>query len=229
MVFGLEEALKTLGLAPPDRRRLPSLVLASASPRRQQLLAGLGLSFRVVTSQVEELHLEHLTAQELCRANARHKALAVSRQWPRELVLGADTLVFADRETDSGAVGQELFGKPASLAEAEAMLGRLQARSHWVITGVCLVSQQPSRREEFAELTRVQFRSLSAAQIRDYLARVNPLDKAGAYGIQDHGESLVVEIEGSLSNVIGLPLEALIEALTRWPKSPAASGSVQRP
>jgi septum formation protein len=131
----------------------------------------------------------------------------VAKQYPDYLVLGADTLV---------CLGERRFGKPATLADARSMLAELQGRSHQVVTGLCLIHLRPHRQDTFAESTSVQFRPLNASQIDHYLSLINPLDKAGAYAIQDHGELLVEKIEGSYSNVVGLPVERLEHELQRW-------------
>lgn len=190
---------------------LPVLILASASPRRQELLRQCGVEFEVVPAAVPELHDATLTARELSLLNAHRKARAVARRYPDRLVLGADTLVSRDGR---------LYGKPADLTEAARMLAELQGGTHEVVTGVCLLHLRTGREQLFAETTRVRFRPLSAAQIRDYLARINPLDKAGAYAIQEQGELLVAEVIGSWSNVVGLPVERVLEALRQWPSRP---------
>jgi septum formation protein len=172
-----------------------------------ELLRELGVKFKVVPSDAREIHDEQLTAIELCQLNASRKARAVAKKFRNSLVLGADTLVYLDTT---------LFGKPANLAEASRMLARLQGRTHQVVTGICLIHLERGRQRVFAESTKVRFRSLSARQIRDYLARINPLDKAGAYAIQEHGDRIVESISGSFSNVVGLPLERLREELARW-------------
>lgn len=179
--------------------RLP-LILASASPRRADLLRQLGLDFQVVPSAAPEAHREQLTARELCQINAYRKARTVARQWPDAIVLGADTLV---------CLGHRLYGKPADLADAARMLAELEGRTHQVITGVCLIHWRRHRRRLFVAVTDVTFRALDAAAIDRYLQHVHPLDKAGAYAIQEHGELIVHEISGSFSNVVGLPVEQL--------------------
>ena len=131
----------------------------------------------------------------------------MARQQPDCLVLGADTMVFVD--------GVHL-GKPASLAEAEAMLARLQGRVHQVATGICLVHWARRRRRLFADTTAVTFRTLTPGQIRRYLRTINPLDKAGGYAIQDEGQVIVECIHGSYSNVVGLPVERLQKELAAW-------------
>ncbi len=150
---------------------LPSLILASASPRRAELLQQLGLKFEILPTPVPEVQPEHLTPTETCQINAYRKARAVAKKHPDALVLGADTLV---------CLGTRVFGKPISLEAAEQMLLELQGREHEVITGVCLVHLRTHRQRMFAESTSVEFRPLGRDQIRLYLARVNPLDKAGA-------------------------------------------------
>ncbi len=185
----------------------PSLILASASPRRVELLRQIVAAFEVVPSDATELADEHLSPYELCQLNAHRKARAVAKRFPDTLVLGADTLVFLDRE---------ILGKPADLTEAEQMIARLQGRTHQVITGVSLIHLRPHRERIFAVSTDVRFRSLNAEQVRDYLSRIDPLDKAGAYAIQEHGELIIEEISGSYSNVVGLPVERVREELGGW-------------
>ena len=183
------------------------LILASASPRRVELLRRMGLEFRVAPSDAIELHQPHLTAQELARINACRKARTVAVRFPDALVLGADTLVYLDAM---------LFGKPESLHHAHQMLEQLQGRTHHVVTAVCLLHLRSRRRAVFADTTAVTFRSLDAAAIRRYLAGVDPLDKAGAYAIQEDGDLIVEKISGWYSNVVGLPVERLREELKAW-------------
>lgn len=187
--------------------KLPPLILASTSPRRAELLRELGVKFKIVPSDASEIHDEQFTAIELCQLNALRKARSVAKKFPGSLVLGADTLVYLDTT---------LFGKPATLTEATRMLKKLQGRPHQVVTGICLIHLERGRQKVFAESTQVKFRPLGERQIRDYLARIDPLDKAGAYAIQEHGDKIVESISGSFSNVVGLPLERLREELARW-------------
>jgi septum formation protein len=187
----------------------PRLILASASPRRAELLRQLGLRFEVVTSEAAEFAHEHLSPLELCQLNAHRKARAVAKKFPDALVLAADTLVFLE---------DEVLGKPANLGEARRMLERLQGRTHQVVTGVVLVQWRAHRERVFAVSTDMRLRALTSSQIRDYLARVNPLDKAGAYAVQEHGELIIEEISGSYTNVVGLPLEHVQEELQTWQK-----------
>jgi septum formation protein len=187
--------------------KLPPFILASASPRRAELLSQLQPDFRVVPSDATEVAHEHLSPQEVCQLNAHRKARAVAKKIPDALVLGADTLVFLDGE---------IFGKPRDLAEARRMLARLQGRTHQVVTGVSLIHLRLHRERLFAASTDVTFHPLDAGQIRGYLAGVNPLDKAGAYALQESGEKIISEISGSYSNVVGLPVERLREELAAW-------------
>jgi septum formation protein len=187
--------------------KLPPLILASASPRRAELLKLLAPGFRILPGDVEEVAHEHLTPLEVCQLNAHRKARGVAKQIPDALVIAADTLVFLDGE---------ILGKPRSLAEARRMLGRLQGRTHQVVTGVCLMHLRAHRERIFAASSDVLFHPLDARQIRRYLKLVNPLDKAGAYAIQERGELIIAEISGSFSNVVGLPVEQLREELAVW-------------
>jgi septum formation protein len=180
------------------------VILASASPRRAALLKELGLAFKVVPGHAEETQPEHLTPAEACLLNAYRKARVIAKKFPDALVIGADTEVCLERE---------VFGKPASRADAARMLGELEGREHQVITGVCLLHLRAHRQSLFWEQTIVGFRALGADEIDAYLDRINPLDKAGAYAIQEHGEMVVASVRGSFSNVVGLPLERLREEL----------------
>lgn len=183
---------------------LPALILASASPRRLELLRQTGLEFQVIPSDAAEIHNEQLTAAELSQINAYRKARTISKKFPDALVIGMDTLV---------ALDTKLFGKPKDLADARRMLEELQSQTHEVVTGVCLIHLRSHRQKIFAERTQVTFRSLTAEEISHYHSKINPLDKAGAYAIQEHGDDLVRHISGSFSNVVGLPLERLGEEL----------------
>jgi len=184
------------------------LILASASPRRRELLEALGLPFEVMAVDIPELDADsapHLSPAGLARENARHKAAAAAERSPGRWVLGADTVV---------ALDGRLFGKPASLAQARKFLRALSGRTHEVITGCALLD--PERREEiFHELTRVIFRALPDETIERYLAEVPVLDKAGAYALQERGEWIIERVEGSRANVIGLPVEALERVLKK--------------
>ena len=186
---------------------LPRPILASASPRRTELLRQFNLEFEIVPSDASEIHHEQLTAGETAQINAYRKARSVAKKLPDALVLGADTLVCLDGR---------LFGKPRDLPEARRMLRELEGHTHQVVTGVCLIHLRAHRQRVFAEMTDVTFHPLSSEQIGRYLSSINPLDKAGAYAIQENGYMLVQEVAGSYSNVIGLPMERLQAELKAW-------------
>lgn len=179
------------------------IILASASPRRRELLERAGFVFEVIPSPAEEIHDESMAPETLCEANAILKAEAVAVKYPDHLVIGADTLVFIDRRA---------LGKPKDLDEARAMLRLLSGRTHRVCSGVCVIYPDGTRKV-LHDLTEVDFRPLTDEAIEAYFARVNPLDKAGAYGIQEFGDQLVKEIRGSFETVMGLPVEPLVELL----------------
>jgi septum formation protein len=205
----------------PAFEGLPPLVLASASPRRAELLAQIGLTFEVAPTAAHEIHHEQLTAHEASQINAYRKARVAAKKFPDALVLGADTLVYLDTL---------LYGKPASLSDAYQMLEKLQGRTHHVVTGICLLHLRAHRQKVFAESTAVTFHPLDAVKIQRYLVKVNPLDKAGAYAIQESGDLIVEKISGSYSNVVGLPLERLTAELESWAgaKSPGPSSGEAR-
>ncbi len=186
---------------------LPPLILASTSPRRQELLRQLDCEFHIVPSDATEIHSDQLTAQEVSQLNAYRKARTVAKKFPDSLVLGADTLVY---------LGTKLLGKPRSLEEAYTMLEQLSGQTHQVVTGICLLHLRDHRQKIFCETTSVKFRPLDAVKIRRYLMRVNPLDKAGGYAIQEQDGEIVENISGSYTNVVGLPVERLREELALW-------------
>ncbi len=179
------------------------IVLASASPRRSELLAAAGIIFEVVPSPAEEVHDALMDPAALCELNARLKAAAIAAVRPDATVIGADTLVFIDSLP---------LGKPADLAAAREMLRRLSGRTHHVCTGVCVIHPD-GRVQPFHDLTEVTFRELDEAAIDAYLAVANALDKAGAYGIQESGELIISGISGSYENVMGLPVTMVVAAL----------------
>lgn len=166
----------------------------------------MGCRFRIVPSRAEEVEGGHLSPAEIALTNACRKALPVAVRHPRALVMGADTVV---------ALGGRLYGKPRDRRDAARMLRALSGKTHEVITGVCLVRRSRGDVEVFAERTLVTFRRLSARAIAGYLGRVDVLDKAGGYAIQEHGDALVRKIAGSFTNVVGLPVERLRVALAK--------------
>ena len=184
---------------------MKQIILASGSPRRQELLKQMGVKFRVVVADTQETHGRGRAARSICKANALAKAKEVAAAHPRHTVLGADTLVHLD---------DELYGKPKNLTEAKGMLRRLSGKTHQVTTACALVGH--ARKKAFSVTTRVGFRKLSSRQINDYLKAVAVLDKAGAYAIQEKGEWIVESLHGSLTNVVGLPVERLGMELAAW-------------
>jgi septum formation protein len=183
------------------------IVLASASPRRRELLQQIGLPFEVMPGDVPEHGRPETDPKELARALAREKALAIAEQVPDGLVIGADTIVVVDGR---------VLGKPVDDADARAMLRLLSGRSHQVITGVAVVDRQEGRTLAVNvdhECTDVLFLPWSEADIDAYVATGEPLDKAGAYAIQGYASVLIAGIRGCYFNVVGLPLATLARML----------------
>ena len=180
--------------------KLHTLILASTSPRRKELLRQLEVEFETIPADVAEAEHDFLTASELAQINAYRKARAISKKHPDALVLGMDTVV---------SLGATLFGKPSNLDQAEEFLVQLQGKTHQVVTGVCLIHLRSHHQKTFTDMTDVTFRSLNPKEIRHYLSKINPLDKAGGYAIQEHGDDIVRSVSGSFSNVVGLPIEKL--------------------
>lgn len=186
------------------------LVLASASPRRQELLRNAGISFTVQAADVDETPLAGESAHDCAQRLAREKAMAVWRVRSRDAVLGADTLVVVDGK---------ILGKPGDAADAARMLRMLSGRVHEVITGVAVVSCQPAILSQpeikvASETTLVTMSEISEAEIREYVASGEPMDKAGGYAIQGRASRWIPRIEGDYSNVVGLPV-ALVYRLLR--------------
>lgn len=191
---------------------LPPLILASGSPRRRQLLETLGWDFRVVPSGTDETHPPATPPEAIPELLARRKAQAVAPHHPEALTLAADTVVILQ--------GQ-ILEKPADVAEAGAMLRRLSGRTHTVVTGVALAYQ--GRAHSFAERTEVTFAELLDADIAHYLATTPPLDKAGAYGVQDYiGLIAVRHLHGCYYTVMGLPTSRLVVELRAFLGQPWA-------
>ncbi|GAB5562858.1 MAG: Maf family protein [Synoicihabitans sp.] len=176
----------------------PSLILASASPRRRELLGSLGVSFEIAPAEIVENEDRDGEPKALVAQNAAMKAEWVSQRNPDALVLGADTTVF---------IGHQVLNKPADRTEAIEMLRLLSGRAHSVFTGLALRRKNSATSIDCGVESRVFFRSLDDATIETYLSRVHTLDKAGGYAIQEHGELIVERYEGSFSNIVGLPLD----------------------
>lgn len=185
---------------------VPHLILASASPRRRELLTQLGVAFDVVVAEVTEHEEASTDPRVMVAHNAALKADWVAARHPRAVVLGADTTVFIEGTA---------LNKPRNGTEARAMLRRLSGRTHTVFTGLAVRRAEDGLRIDEGVATEVTFKVLDEAVIETYLARVNTLDKAGGYAIQEHGELIVAGQRGSLTNVIGLPIESTKQILTR--------------
>jgi septum formation protein len=187
-----------------------TLVLASASPRRQELLRNAGIAFTVQPADIDESPRHGENPVDCAQRLAREKALAVSRSRPQDCVLGADTIVVID---------EEILGKPRAAADAARMLRLLSGRTHEVITGVCLVGPVGELRTENRELrtayetTRVTMCEISDEDISEYISTGEPMDKAGAYAIQGMASRWIPRIEGDYSNVVGLPVALVYRML----------------
>jgi septum formation protein len=189
------------------------LLLASDSPRRHELLATAGFEFESMSPGVGERFDVDLTLCELTAFNAIRKGRSVARLRPEAVVLAADTLVGLD---------DEIIGKPTNLDHAAKILRRLSGRVHEVCSAVFICHLASNRSTSFYEISRVRFHRLNKEEIDNYLTEVNPLDKAGSYAAQGGGATIIARIEGSFSNVIGLPMEKTVAALAAFgiePKS----------
>lgn len=181
------------------------IILASQSPRRQELFGGLNLPFKVQTIDVEEVYSESLKGEEIPVFLAEKKANAYSLN-ENSLLITADTIVWHNNK---------VFGKPADRDEAKQMLQSLSGETHEVITGVCIRSQH--RQKTFSVISKVRFTTLSEQEIEFYIDKYKPYDKAGGYGVQEWIGYVGVEyIEGSYYNIMGLPIQRLYSELKNW-------------
>jgi septum formation protein len=183
----------------------PPLVLASQSPRRAELLQRLGLAFEVRPADIDESYSDHEMPAAHAERLAREKVFAVASERRDALVVGSDTIV---------VLGRDVLGKPADEAEAVAMLLRLAGREHEVFTGIAVA--HGGRIESDVERVRVRFRPLDRRACEEYAATGEPLDKAGAYGIQGFGSALVEAIDGDYFAVMGLPVVRMLKLLERF-------------
>ncbi len=178
--------------------KLPPLILASQSPRRRILLTQIGLKFSVRPSHVREDVLDHEAPEHNAKRIALSKAVEIAKRTKHGIVIGADTIV---------VLGKTVLGKPRTPSEAKLMLRSLSGRVHIVFTAFALIDARTGRRTVQIEKTKVWFRKLSSQEITDYVASGSPMDKAGAYGIQDdYGAVFVKRVEGCFYNVVGFPL-----------------------
>jgi septum formation protein len=190
---------------------MPLLVLASGSSRRAALLSDRGFEFEIARPRIAEKFDVSVTLRELTLWNAIRKGMSVAQIRPDAVVLAADTLV---------ALKDEIFGKPVDLGEAAQMLQRLSGRTHEVCSAVLIYHQTSGNSAVFHDVSRVRFHRLNRAMIKQYIAKVGPLDKAGAYAAQGSGAEIIAKIEGSFTNVVGLPMEKTIGVLAKfgiWP------------
>lgn len=183
----------------------PPLVLASQSPRRAELIGRLGLSFETVPADIDESYLLGESPPVHAERLAREKALAIAANRPEALVVGSDTIVVIDGD---------VLGKPRDAEHAVAMLRRLSGREHEVCTGIAVA--HGGRVESGLERVRVRFRALDERACREYVATGEPMDKAGAYGIQGFGSALVEGIEGDYFAVMGLPVARMLGLVERF-------------
>ncbi|MBV9489265.1 MAG: septum formation protein Maf [Verrucomicrobia bacterium] len=183
------------------------LILASLSPRRADLLRGAGYRIEVRPSRVQESVSSQLSPRELTLFNARLKARRIADEHPEAVVLGADTVV---------ACGPKVFGKPADLHSAAAMLGELAGKTHLVVTGYCLICRACAKAKGDAEFSYVTLKPLTPQQISEYHALVDPLDKAGAYAAQSFPELVIDGVDGPFDNVLGLPVASVGRALAEF-------------
>lgn len=186
---------------------MKKIILASASPRRRDLLETAGVEFEICISDADESIPEGTKPVDAAKMTAAKKALAVAESHKEDIVIGADTIV---------AAGDKILGKPKDKADAEAMLTTLSGIEHEVVTGVCLVCG--GEINSFAQVSKVKFYDLTAEEIKAYAATNEPMDKAGAYGIQGKGCTLVEKIDGDYFNIVGLPVARVVRELNKMLK-----------
>ncbi|MGG1664194.1 Maf family protein [Brevibacillus sp. NRS-1366] len=184
-----------------------SLILASSSPRRRELLQNLGISFEVMTSDVDETTASGLSPEQVVKELSLRKAAAVAQRLTEGIVLGSDTIVVYQ--------GQ-ILGKPVDESDAFRMLSMLQGQEHTVYSGVALLDAATKREEVSYSHTQVKIRPLSETEIESYIATKEPMDKAGSYAIQGIGATIVEGITGDYFTVVGLPLCLTANMLTRF-------------
>jgi len=191
-------------ITPPFQ--LPDLILASASPRRRDLLNKVGLTFSVVPSEIDEATVSTESPAGYVQKLSEAKAADVAQRYPKSWILGADTIVF---------INGNILGKPTNSDEALRMLRQLSGATHKVLTGYCLMSRAHKRSFSETIETEVEFKDLAEREIEWYIETGEPFDKAGGYAIQGTGTFLVKRISGSFTNVVGLPLCEVIEAFNK--------------
>jgi septum formation protein len=184
-----------------------TIILASASPRRKELLEKIGLVFKVDPSESDESLRPDLKPHEIANAISREKALKVAARYPDAIIIAADTF---------GVIRGKIIRKPSTNKEAKTILSALSGKSHRVITGYTIIDTSTGKTVTNSVETRVYFKKLTASEVDNYIKSGEPLDKAGAYGIQGLGSVIVKQIKGDYYNVMGLPVSALAESLKRF-------------
>lgn len=180
------------------------VILASSSPRRQELISLLGIPFKVVVKKIEEKMDASLAVEENVKALALQKAKAVSAEYAEDFVIGCDTVVVKDGN---------IIGKPKDEKDAEKTLAYLSGSEHFVYSGLAVICERKNVQISFCEVTKVKMQILTSQEIADYIATKEPLDKAGSYGIQGRGAVYIESITGDYYNVVGLPIHRLYREL----------------
>jgi septum formation protein len=184
-----------------------SLILASASPRREELLRSVGLKFKIIPAHVDETYIDGESPRTHVKRLARDKAMVIANQYPKALVLGADTIVVID---------SLILGKPKNKKQAREMLERLSGREHKVFTGFTLIHKAPAVYKTRVIQSAVQFKIINPEEMNWYVNCDEPYDKAGGYAVQGKGAYFIKAIRGSYTNVIGLPLCETLEELKHF-------------
>lgn len=186
---------------------MKQIILASASPRRKKLLEQIGLSIKVVPSDIDEKLNPRLKPKAQAETLSLEKAEIVAAKYPDSIIIAADTLVYTNGN---------ILGKPKNMEEAKRMIQKLQGKTHSVITGFTIYHKASKKIVTDSAETKVTFRKLKDTEIKNYLKKEKPLDKAGGYGVQGIGVVLVETINGDYSNVVGLPLGKIIPTLKKY-------------
>jgi septum formation protein len=187
-------------------KALREIILASASPRRKELLAGLGVEFEVIPSNVDEVYSADMPLENVPEYLAELKADSLSEKYPEQIIVSADTVVILENE---------ILGKPIDIDDAIQMIKKLSGKKHEVITGVCIIAGK--EKHLFSDRTEVYFKTLKDSEIAYYVHQYKPMDKAGAYGVQEWiGYVAVEKIVGSFYNVMGLPVNKVYSILNQY-------------
>jgi len=192
-----------------DKMFSQKLILASQSPRRAQLLKQVGFEFEIIPSHIDESQIQESDPASTVKALSLAKAESVAVRIDKGIIIGSDTIV---------VLGDDILGKPESENEAKEMLRRLAGETHRVYTGFTLLEKPSNRRISDYEVTKVHFRNLSDWEIDRYVSTKSPMDKAGAYGIQDQSAVFADRIEGCFYNVVGFPLSKFYTAMMEFVK-----------